>query len=159
MEPRAHARIAPALGGHQSAPGPLRLHVARQIHRPDFREALAAHACHLRCRHPEHGRLRGFSRPHAGVGFSWRARVHRRCCAQPRALGAWHLGARLGVHLRIATPPDYAPAPEVVADGKRVARETRAKIELLTDPREAVSGAMGVYTDAWTSMGFEAEEK
>ena len=70
-----------------------------------------------------------------------------------------YLAARLGVHLRIATPPDYAPAPEVVADGKRVARETRAKIELLTDPREAVSGAMGVYTDAWTSMGFEAEEK
>lgn len=69
------------------------------------------------------------------------------------------LAARLGVHLRIATPPEYAPAPEVVADGKRVARETRAKIELMTDPREAVRGAMGVYTDSWTSMGFEAEEK
>src|SRR5246500_1472966 len=70
-----------------------------------------------------------------------------------------YLAARLGVHLRIATPPEYAPAPEVVADGKRVARETRAKIELMTDPREAVAGAMGVYTDSWTSMGFEAEEK
>jgi ornithine carbamoyltransferase len=69
------------------------------------------------------------------------------------------LAARLGVHLRIATPPNYGPAPEVVAEAKRVARETRAKIELLTDPREAVSGAQGVYTDAWTSMGFEAEEK
>jgi ornithine carbamoyltransferase len=40
-----------------------------------------------------------------------------------------------------------------------VARETKAKIELMTDPREAVSGAMAVYTDSWTSMGFEAEEK
>jgi ornithine carbamoyltransferase len=70
-----------------------------------------------------------------------------------------YLAARLGVHLRIATPADYAPAAEVVADGKRVARETKAKIELLADPREAVTGAMGVYTDAWTSMGFEAEEK
>jgi ornithine carbamoyltransferase len=69
-----------------------------------------------------------------------------------------YLAARLGVHLRIATPANYAPLPEVVADGKRVARETRAKIELMTDPREAVDGAMGVYTDAWTSMGFEAEE-
>jgi ornithine carbamoyltransferase len=69
------------------------------------------------------------------------------------------LAARLGVHLRVATPPNYAPAPEVVADAKRVARETRAKIELLTDPKEAVAGAQGVYTDAWTSMGFEAEEK
>ena len=70
-----------------------------------------------------------------------------------------YLAARLGVHLRIATPAEYAPLPEVVADGKRVARETKAKIELMTDPREAVTGAMGVYTDAWTSMGFESEEK
>jgi ornithine carbamoyltransferase len=70
-----------------------------------------------------------------------------------------YLAARLGIHLRIATPPNYAPAPEVVADGKRAARETKAKIELLTDPREAVTGVMGVYTDSWTSMGFEAEEK
>jgi ornithine carbamoyltransferase len=68
------------------------------------------------------------------------------------------LAARLGVHLHIATPPDYAPAPELVADSKRVARETKAKIELMHDPREAVSGAMAVYTDSWTSMGFEAEE-
>ncbi len=68
-----------------------------------------------------------------------------------------YLAARLGVHLRIATPPDYAPAAEVVADGKRVARETKAKIELMTDPHEAVAGAQGVYTDSWTSMGFEEE--
>src|ERR1700740_857355 len=68
-----------------------------------------------------------------------------------------YLAARLGVHLRIATPPDYAPAAEVVADGKRIARETKAKIELMTDPREAVAGAQGVYTDSWTSIGFEEE--
>ena len=70
-----------------------------------------------------------------------------------------YLAARLGVHLRVATPENYAPEPEVVSDSKRVARETKAKIELVNDPREAVSGAMAVYTDAWTSMGFEAEEK
>src|SRR5262249_39042479 len=68
------------------------------------------------------------------------------------------LAARLGVHLRIAAPQDYTPSAEVVADGKRVARETRAKIEVLTDPREAVGGAQAVYTDSWTSMGFESEE-
>ena len=70
-----------------------------------------------------------------------------------------YLAARLGIHLRIATPAEYAPSPEVVADGKRVARETKAKIEVLTNPHEAVSGAMAVYTDSWTSMGFESEEK
>ena len=68
-----------------------------------------------------------------------------------------YLAARLGVHLRVATPAEYAPRPEVVADGKRMARETKAKIEMMTDPREAVRGAMGVYTDSWTSMGFESE--
>lgn len=70
-----------------------------------------------------------------------------------------YLAARLGVNLRIATPANYAPLPEVLADSKRVARETKAKIEWFTDPVEAVSGAQGVYTDSWTSMGFEAEEK
>jgi ornithine carbamoyltransferase len=69
------------------------------------------------------------------------------------------LAGRLGVNLRIATPADYTPSPEVIAETKRVARETKAKIELFTDPREAVAGAQGVYTDSWTSMGFEAEQK
>jgi ornithine carbamoyltransferase len=90
------------------------------------------------------GALRGFKLAYVGDGNNV---CHSLIC----------LAARLGVHLRIATPPDYAPAPEVVADGQRVARETRAKIELMHDSREAVCGAMAVYTDSWTSMGFEAE--
>jgi len=49
-----------------------------------------------------------------------------------------YLAARLGVHLRIATPANYAPDADVVADSRRVAKETKAKIELFTDPREAV---------------------
>jgi ornithine carbamoyltransferase len=70
-----------------------------------------------------------------------------------------YLAARLGVHIRVATPANYAPDADVIADAKRVARETRSKIELFTDPREAVNGVQAVYTDSWTSMGFEAEEK
>jgi len=69
------------------------------------------------------------------------------------------LAARLGVNFRIATPPNYAPAPDVLADAKRAAKETRARIELFTNPSEAVAGAQAVYTDSWTSMGFVAEEK
>jgi len=69
------------------------------------------------------------------------------------------LAARLGVNLRIATPASYAPAQDVLADAKRVAKDTRAKIELFSDPVEAVEGVQAVYTDSWTSMGFEAEEK
>lgn len=70
-----------------------------------------------------------------------------------------YLAARLGVHLRVATPLDYAPLPEVISDARRIARETKAKIERVTDPHEAVTGAHAVYTDAWTSMGFEAEHE
>jgi ornithine carbamoyltransferase len=65
--------------------------------------------------------------------------------------------ARLGVHMRVATPPGYAPTPEILADARRVARETRGKIELFTDPAEAVHGARAVYTDVWVSMGYEPE--
>jgi ornithine carbamoyltransferase len=92
------------------------------------------------------GNLRGFQLTYVGDGNN--------VCHS-----LMYLAARLGVHLRIAAPPDYTPLPEVLSDSKRVARETKAKIELLTDPREAVSGAQAVYTDSWTSMGFEAEEK
>ena len=70
-----------------------------------------------------------------------------------------YLAARLGVNIRIATPANYAPEADVLADAKRVAKETKAKIELFTDPHTAVSGVQAVYTDSWTSMGFEAEEK
>ncbi len=70
-----------------------------------------------------------------------------------------YLAARLGVNLRIATPENYAPDADVTADSKRVAKETKAKIELFTDPREAVEDVQAVYTDAWTSMGFESEDK
>jgi ornithine carbamoyltransferase len=70
-----------------------------------------------------------------------------------------YLASRLGVHIRVATPANYAPDADVVADSKRVAKETQAKIELFTDPHEAVDACQAVYTDAWTSMGFEAEDK
>lgn len=59
---------------------------------------------------------------------------------------------RLGVHVRIATPPGYEPKPEVTAAATRL-----GKITLTNDPAEAVAGTHIVYTDAWTSMGHEGE--
>ncbi|HUO34256.1 MAG TPA: ornithine carbamoyltransferase [Candidatus Acidoferrum sp.] len=67
------------------------------------------------------------------------------------------IGSRLGAHLRIATPAGYEPDSSVVAEARRVARETRAKIEILRSPEEAVAGAQAVYTDVWASMGQEDE--
>jgi ornithine carbamoyltransferase len=63
----------------------------------------------------------------------------------------------LGAHLRIATPDGFEPDAFVVAEAKRVARETRGRIEILRSPEEAVSGAQAIYTDVWASMGQEEE--
>jgi ornithine carbamoyltransferase len=67
------------------------------------------------------------------------------------------IGARVGAHVRIATPAGYEPDPVVVAEAKRVARETRGKVEILRSPEEAVAGAQAVYTDVWASMGQEEQ--
>ena len=66
--------------------------------------------------------------------------------------------ACLGSSIRVATPPDYAPDPEIIDAAREIADQTGAEIALLTDPHEAVAGADAVYTDAWTSMGQEREE-
>jgi ornithine carbamoyltransferase len=67
------------------------------------------------------------------------------------------IGARAGAHIRVATPAGYEPDATIVADAKRVARETRGKIEIFHSPEEAVAGAQAVYTDVWASMGQEKE--
>src|SRR5208283_5401991 len=67
------------------------------------------------------------------------------------------VGARAGAHLRIATPVGYEPDATIVAESKRIARETRGKIEIVRAPEDAVAGAQAVYTDVWASMGQEAE--
>ena len=66
-------------------------------------------------------------------------------------------GARVGAHVRVATPAGYAPDAQIVADARRTAKETRGKIEVLRAPQEAVAGAQAIYTDVWTSMGQEDE--
>ncbi len=66
-------------------------------------------------------------------------------------------GARLGVNLKIATPAGFRPDPAIVAEARLAAKETKGRIELLTEPAEAVSGAQAVYTDVWASMGQENE--
>jgi ornithine carbamoyltransferase len=66
-------------------------------------------------------------------------------------------GARVGAHVRVATPAGYEPDAAVVAEAKRVAREMRGKIEILRSADEAVAGAQAIYTDVWASMGKESE--
>ena len=65
--------------------------------------------------------------------------------------------ACLGSTIRIATPKGYSPKAQMVADARKIAKETGARIELLMDPHAAVAGVDAVYTDAWASMGQEQE--
>ena len=63
-----------------------------------------------------------------------------------------------GMHVRVASPLDYAPDDAVVADADAVALTTGGSVTLYTDPLEAVAGADVVVTDTWVSMGKEAEK-
>jgi len=67
------------------------------------------------------------------------------------------LGAAFGMEVRLAHPDGYAPNERIVARAQERAAETGARLVFGQDPREIVRGADVVYTDAWTSMGQEAE--
>jgi ornithine carbamoyltransferase len=66
-------------------------------------------------------------------------------------------GARVGAHIRIATPAGYEPDSNILAAARRDATATEGTIEIFRAPEEAVSGAQAVYTDVWASMGQESE--
>jgi ornithine carbamoyltransferase len=65
--------------------------------------------------------------------------------------------ACLGSSIRIATPKGYTCNAQIMADAKKIAKQTGAQLEFLTDPHAAVAGVDAVYTDAWASMGQEEE--
>jgi len=67
------------------------------------------------------------------------------------------LGAALvGVSVRVASPPGYEPAVEIVEQARALAGPG-VEIRVGDDPAEAVRGVDAVYTDVWASMGQEAE--
>ena len=67
------------------------------------------------------------------------------------------LGATLGMEIRLAHPPGYAPNERLVARATELSARSGGRLTFTHDPLEAVRGASVVYTDAWTSMGQEAE--
>jgi ornithine carbamoyltransferase len=61
------------------------------------------------------------------------------------------------MEIRLAHPPGYAPSDRVVSRAQELAEATGARLRFGHDPIDTVRGAAVVYTDAWTSMGQEAE--
>jgi ornithine carbamoyltransferase len=67
------------------------------------------------------------------------------------------LGVAYGMEVRLAHPPGYGPNEAIVATARELAAASGGRLVFGHDPRELVEGAAVVYTDAWTSMGQEAE--
>lgn len=66
--------------------------------------------------------------------------------------------AKVGMHISVASPQGYKPNEDIVRLAKEDAAATGSRIEILTDPVEAVRDADVVVTDVWASMGQEAEQ-
>jgi ornithine carbamoyltransferase len=67
------------------------------------------------------------------------------------------LGPALGMEVRLAHPQGYAPNARIVERARELAAAGGGKLAFTDDPFEAVRDANVIYTDAWTSMGQEAE--
>ena len=61
--------------------------------------------------------------------------------------------AKMGMHFVACAPADYFPNKELRETCQAIAAETGAKLEFITDPKEAVKDADVIYTDVWVSMG------
>ncbi len=95
-----------------------------------------------------HERFGGFK----GITLAWVGDGNNVC--HSLLLGA----ARVGLNVRAATPPGFAPNTEIVRQAQEQARRSGATLTLTMDPREAVRGADVIYTDVWASMGQEHEQ-
>ena len=67
------------------------------------------------------------------------------------------LGVGLGMEVRLAHPARYPPDERIVARAAEIASAAGGRLVFGHDPVALVQGADVVYTDAWTSMGQEAE--
>jgi ornithine carbamoyltransferase len=67
------------------------------------------------------------------------------------------VAAAFGMEVRLAHPPGYGPDPRVMTLAQERADAAGGRLTFGDDPFELVEGADIVYTDAWTSMGQEAE--
>lgn len=64
--------------------------------------------------------------------------------------------AKMGMHFVACAPSEYFPEKALIDECQKVADETGAVLEFITDPEKAVKNADVIYTDVWVSMG-EAE--
>lgn len=64
-----------------------------------------------------------------------------------------------GVDVHYACPAGHEPSSDILERAHLRAAQAGAKIKKFNSPSEAVAGTNAIYTDVWTSMGFETEDK
>jgi ornithine carbamoyltransferase len=85
----------------------------------------------------------------AGRMISW-------CGDGNNVLASWiHAAVRLDFELRIATPPELAPPPQLIT----WAKSNAARVSVTSDPFQAVDKADAIVTDCWVSMGDRDEKR
>ena len=62
-------------------------------------------------------------------------------------------GAKMGMDVRIVAPKPLQPVAELVAQCRKIAEETGARITVTDDVDAGVRGCDFIYTDVWVSMG------
>lgn len=65
--------------------------------------------------------------------------------------------AKMGMHFVACSPEKYFPNADLIEECQKIAKETGAVLEFITDPMVATKNAHVIYTDVWVSMG-EPEE-
>ena len=66
-------------------------------------------------------------------------------------------GAKAGVDLRVVTPKECAPDPQVVNSALKESSVSGGKVTVTNRIEEGVKGAEVIYTDVWVSMGEDAQ--
>ena len=61
--------------------------------------------------------------------------------------------AKMGMHFVACAPEKYFPNAALIETCQKIAAETGAILEFITDPMEATKNAHVIYTDVWVSMG------
>ncbi|MDD4626983.1 MAG: ornithine carbamoyltransferase, partial [Syntrophomonas sp.] len=66
-------------------------------------------------------------------------------------------GAKVGMDVAIASPSGFEADAAILEMAREDAQESGARLQVLSDPVEAITDADVVYTDVWASMGQEEE--
>jgi ornithine carbamoyltransferase len=66
-------------------------------------------------------------------------------------------GATAGMHVRVGSPEEFQPDPEVLKRAGEIAAETGGSVAWTPDASAAAEGADVLVTDTWVSMGQEGE--